>query len=305
VRLDLATRKSRLALWQAEAARALLAAAHRELDVELVQVASAGDRDATTELARFGRIGIFTVEVDRAVLDGRARAAVHSLKDLPTELADGLVLAGVLARGPVEDALVARGGATLDGLPRGARVATGSRRRAASLLRLRPDLEIVDVRGNVETRLAKLDAGEADALVLARAGLVRLGLAERITEVLDRERSLPAVGQGIVGLVCRADDADARRRLAGISDLEARDEALAERAFLAELRGGCSIPVGGHARAVEAGLALRGRVLALDGSRAVEGSIHGARDDAVALGSELARRLLAEGAGELIEAARA
>lgn len=302
--LILATRKSRLALWQAETARATLQAAYPGLAVELLPIASAGDQDTQSALERFGRIGIFTVEVDRAVLDGRAHAAVHSLKDMTTELQDGLVLAGTLPRGPVEDALVAPAGQTLAELPRGARLATGSRRRAAMVRALRPDLELVGIRGNVQTRLRRLAEGAAEAMLLARAGLVRLGLEEHLTEVLDTGRFLPAVGQGIVGLTCRASDHETHRKLLATSDLEALHEGLAERGLLRELRGGCNVPIGAHARVVESALHLRARVLSLDGTRAIEGQLTGSRDQATALGTLLARELLAQGAGELIEAAR-
>ena len=302
--IRLATRSSPLALWQANRVKQLLETAWSGIGVELVPVTSSGDRDRTTELARFGRIGIFTVEVDRALAAGRADAAVHSLKDMTTTLVDGIGLAAVFARGPVEDVLVAPEGTTLDGLPAGARVATGSLRRAAMVRAARPDLEVVGIRGNVDTRLAKLDAGEADALVMARAGLERLGYDERIAEVLDTERFVPAVGQGLVGITCRADDEESQVKVAAIRDLEAWDEALAERAFLRALRGGCNVPAGGHARAVEGGLALHGRVLSVDGERSVEGRVVGAREDAEELGAKLAERLDAEGASELIEEAR-
>ena len=211
--LRLATRGSELALWQARRTSELLGGA------EIVVVESSGDRDRVTELARFGSIGIFTVEVDRAVLDGRADVGVHSLKDMTTTLQDGVQLVGVLERGMTEDALVARDGLTLDGLPPGARVGTGSLRRGAMLRAARPDLEVVPIRGNVGTRLAKVTGGELDATVLARAGLVRLGLEQHASDVLDTERFLPAVGQGIVGLTCRADDPATRERL----QREARD----------------------------------------------------------------------------------
>jgi hydroxymethylbilane synthase len=305
VKFALATRQSRLALWQAEAARDQLVAAWSDLEVELTPIESSGDRIQDVELARFGRIGIFTVEVDRAVQDGRASASVHSLKDMTTELQDGLVLAATLGRGPARDVMVARDGTRLEDLAAGARVATGSQRRSAMLKAVRPDLEVVGIRGNVETRLGKLDEGEAEALLIAQAGVERLGLAHRVTQVLDDERFLPAVGQAIVGIVCRADDAEARRRLAAIRDMESWHEALAERALLRALRGGCNVPVGGHARVVENTLWLRGRVLSLDGACAVAGEIRGPRDDAEALGRALAADLVARGAGELIEAARA
>ena len=301
----LATRTSPLARWQAETAATCLRAAFADLAPELVPVESSGDLDQRSALARFGRIGIFTVEVDRAMLEGRAECAVHSLKDLTTELFEGTMLSGVLGRGPVEDVLVSRGGEPLAELPRGARVATGSLRRRAMLLAQRPDLVCVEMRGNVNTRLEKLARGDAEAMVLARAGLERLGLAERATEVLDTQRFLPAVGQGIVGLVCRGGDWTNHERVQAIRDLEAWDEALAERACLRTLRGGCNVPVGAHARAVEGSLHVRSRVLALDGSRAIEAELTGPRTDAESLGTSLGRELLARGAGDLIEAARA
>lgn len=304
MKLRLATRDSMLALWQAAAVSNLLQAAWSGIEVELVPVKTSGDRHTEVELTRFGRIGIFTVEVDRAVLDGRADAAVHSLKDMTTTPHEGTVLAATIGRGPVEDVLVTCSGATLAQLPAGAKVGTGSLRRAAMARALRADLEVVGIRGNVQTRLRKLREGEADALIMARAGLERLGIAEDVSEVLDVQRFLPAVGQGIVGVTCRADDEPSRARLAAIRDLESWDEATAERAFLAKLRGGCNVPAGGHARAVEGVLALRGRVLAVDGSRAVEGRVSGPRERARELGEQLAGDLLELGAGALIEAAR-
>ena len=298
--LRLATRGSELALWQARRTSELLGGA------EIVVVESSGDRDRVTELARFGSIGIFTVEVDRAVLDGRADVGVHSLKDMTTTLQEGVQLVGVLERGMTEDALVARDGLTLDGLPPGARVGTGSLRRGAMLRAARPDLEVVPIRGNVGTRLAKVTGGELDATVLARAGLVRLGLEQHASDVLDTERFLPAVGQGIVGLTCRADDPATRERL----QREARDPAawaaaLAERAFLRSMKGGCNAPVGGHATVAGERLSLAGRVLSVDGSRTVEGRVEGACAEAEALGLRLAEELAAEGGRDLVEEARA
>ncbi len=300
----LATRKSKLALWQAETTRELLRAANPDLDVELLHVESSGDQNQKDALERFGRIGIFTVEVDRAVVDGRADAAVHSMKDMTTTLMEGVRLAGVLPRGPIEDAWISPRGVSLDELPAGSRVATGSMRRRAMLLARRPDLEPVGIRGNVDTRLRKLAAGEADAMILACAGLVRLGLAEHITEVLDSESFLPAVGQGLVGLTCRIDDDEARAQLRGISDLEAMDAGLAERGMLRGLRGGCNVPVGAHARVREGTLSLRARVLSLDGTEVIEGEVMGTRDHAAQLGQMLADDLLGRGAERLIEEAR-
>lgn len=300
----LATRSSPLALWQAQTTAKCLEAAYSDLAPELVEVNSKGDVDQTSALSRFGRIGIFTVEVDRAVIEGRADCSVHSLKDLTTELHEGTMLSGVLGRGPVEDVLVTRDGATLESLDAGARVATGSLRRRAMLRAARPDLDCVEMRGNVNTRLAKLDRGEVDALIMARAGLERLGFGERISQVLDTGRFLPAVGQGIVGLVCRGGDWNNHERVQAIRDLEAWDEALAERALLRALRGGCNVPVGAHARAVEGMLVLTARVLSLDGTRAIEAEIGGPREDAESLGRALGGQLAEQGASELIEEAR-
>ncbi|MCP3914840.1 MAG: hydroxymethylbilane synthase [bacterium] len=303
--LTLATRGSPLALWQAHTTRDRLASIADRSDVELVKVVSSGDADRVSDIARFGRIGVFTVEVDRAVLDGRAQAGVHSLKDMTTTLEDGVMLAAVLPRGPVEDVLISRSGAVLKDLPRGARVATGSMRREAMVRRARPDLEITGVRGNVDTRLAKLAAGEADALVVARAGLVRLGLSSQITEVLDTQRFLPAVGQGIVGLTCRADDDATAAVLRAIGDEDAWAAATAERALLRTLHGGCNVPVGGHATLGGGELRLAARVLSTDGSRVLEGERSGTASDAEAIGSALGAELLAAGAAELFAEARA
>lgn len=303
-KLVLATRGSPLALWQANETRRLLAQAHPGLEVEVLTVQSAGDKDGKTDLSRFGLTGIFTAEVDHAVLSGSAHAGVHSLKDMTTTLHADMQLAACLARGPVEDVLIARDGMKLLGLPQGARVATGSVRRIAMIARLRPDLRVAGMRGNVDTRLRKLREGEADALVMARAGLVRLGLAAEITEVFDVERSVPAVGQGIVGITCRR-DSPALPLLAAIADRAAVAEAAAERALLNALHGGCNVPVGGHARCAGADVTLRARVLSLDGREALDDEIAGAASDAAALGNELAERLIARGAMRLIEAARA
>jgi len=305
VRIVLATRGSPLALWQTEEARRLLAVAHPAAEIELSIVRSTGDDDARLDLASIGRTGVFTAEIDRAVREGAADVGVHSLKDMTTSLDDGLVLGGTLARAPAEDALVSRRGERLAELPPGARVATGSVRRIAMLKRARPDLEPVAMRGNVDTRLEKLAQGEADALLIACAGLVRLGLEQRITEVLAAPAFLPAVGQGIVGLTCRADDPRTGGTLASISDREAWAEALAERALLRGLHGGCNAPVGARARAVENGITIRACVLSVDGTRHLEGERSGPIGDAESIGARLAEELAARGAKQLIEAARA
>ena len=304
MKFPLATRASRLALWQAETTQSLLRAKFDDLDVELHPVESSGDQRLDVELAKFGRIGIFTVEVDRVLLRGEACASVHSLKDMITDLEPGIVLAGTLERGPTSDVLISRDGVRLEDLPAGARVATGSRRRSAMLLALRPDLEVVGIRGNVETRLRKLDEGEADALIMAEAGIRRLGLGERITQVLDNASFLPAVGQGIVGIVCRAEDTASQERIRAITSEASWYAALAERSLLSALRGGCNVPVGGHAELDGDTLTLKARVLSLDGKTRVDGARTGPREEAVAIGAELAGELIEQGAAELIEAAR-
>ena len=300
----LATRGSPLALWQAYRAQEALARVAPDEAFDILEVQSSGDVDLTSQLARFGKIGIFTAEVDQAVVEGRADIGVHSMKDLTTTLADGVVLAAALPRGPVEDVLVTRDAPSLAELPRGARVATGSMRRAAMLLRERPDLDIGPLRGNVQTRLSKLDAGEADAIVLARAGLERLELVERVREVLSTERFVPAVGQGIVGLTCRADHDELREVLARLSDPQAWAAAQAERRLLADLQGGCSAPVGGHARIEGDELTMHAIVLATDGSEVIEGHASGPASDPATLGASLAAELRSRGAARLVQAAR-
>ena len=303
--ITLATRASPLALWQAEAVKAALQKAEPGLAVALYEVKTVGDRVLDRPIAAVGSQGVFTVEVDRAVQEGRADAAVHSLKDLATTCAEGLVLGAVLRRGPVEDVLVSPKHRTLDLLPRNAVVATGSLRRRAMLLRERPDLTFVDARGNIATRLAKLDAGECRGMVLARAGLERLGYGARMTEVFATTRLLPAVGQALVGVTCRADDATTQRRLAAFSDADGFTCGTAERALLRTLRGGCHAPVGGHATLAAGRLTLQGRVLATDGGREVADEIAGAASDAEALGVALAERMIARGADRLLAESRA
>jgi len=306
MKLRLATRTSPLALWQAEAAKRALEAAWKDADCELVEVTSSGDVDLTSPLSEFGRIGIFTVEVDRVVIAQDAEVAVHSCKDMTTELDTGTMLSATLLRGPVEDAIVTAGGRAsgprFDELPAGARVATSSARRRAMLLAARPDLVPVEIRGNVQTRLAKLERGEADALLMARAGLERLGLDDRMSDVLDTERFLPATGQGIVALTVKHGDWAVHEKVQAARDLESWDEAICERAVLRELRGGCSAPVGVHARVVESAISVRARVLKPDGTEAIEGSINGLRDAAESLGRTLGEQLVRDGARELMRA---
>jgi len=297
--LRIATRASLLARTQSgHVADALREATGR--DVVLVEVSSLGDADQTTPLAQFGGVGVFVTAVRDALLRGDADIAVHSIKDLPTAPAAGLVVAAIPPRQDPHDVLVARDGLTLATLPQGARVGTGSPRRAAQLLAARPDLDVVAIRGNVDTRLRWVTDGKADAVVLARAGLARLDRLDAVTEVLAPEQMLPAPGQGALAVECRDDDVVALEALARLDDSLTRAAVTAERSLLATLEAGCSAPVGALATVSEAGgeqlVHLTGTVVALDGSRQVRQSVSGTACDAVEVGRTLALALLAAGA---------
>lgn len=305
--LRLGTRNSPLARWQAQ----WVAARLEELGhvrVDLVGVTTTGDQRQDS-LATFGGQGVFTKEIQRAVLDGQADLAVHSLKDLPTEQVPGLTLAAVPGREPIEDCLISRRQTALDDLPAGAVIATGSPRRRAQLWHRRRDLQMADVRGNVETRLAKLQAGQFDALVLAHAGLKRLGLEAHIAQVLPPEWMLPAVGQGALAVECREDDAEVCRIVGSLDQAAARAAVTAERSLLATLRGGCLAPVAAWGRIADGQLILSARVLARDGSACLEATQSMAWSDtaleqAQALGQRVAEELLRQGAAALIAEAR-
>jgi hydroxymethylbilane synthase len=302
--LIVATRGSPLALWQAGEVAARLRERHPGLFVEVLKVKTEGDRFQSPAISSLSSTGVFTREVDQVVMDGRAHAAVHSLKDQPTTLGGGLVLGMVLSRGPVEDVLVARDGARLPDLPSGACVASGSLRRRAQMLRLRPDLRPSDIRGNVETRLRKLDAGEADALILARAGLERLWFSTRITQVFTLEEMMPAVSQGIVGVTCRESDEETQAVLKASDDRATHVVARAERAFLLRLGGGCNVPAGAHAEVRDGVLMLSARVLSWDGRTVLEDRCSGPAADAERIGEHVASILDARGAGSMIREMR-
>lgn len=264
--------------------------------VELVEVVSTGDVVRDRPLYEVGGVGIFTKEVQDALLDGRADLAVHSLKDLPTVEHADLTLAAVPIRGPVNDVLLAPQHKTVANLPEGARVATSSLRRRAQLLRARPDIQIVDIRGNVETRIRKLHEQELDGLILAAAGVIRLGLDNEVTEHLTHELMLPAVGQGALGIECRRDAPAVQSLLAELEDTPTRQAVTAERSFLRVLQGGCQLPVGAHARLQGDQLVLAGNVIGREGTPVFEGEIAGSPDDGEKLGADLAHQLLSEGA---------
>jgi hydroxymethylbilane synthase len=300
--LKLGTRGSPLALWQAHFVEARLAPLADPRAVELVLLETHGDRDQASALAAMGGFGVFTKAIQNALLDRRADVAVHSLKDLPTLPTAGLHLVAVPPRGPTGDAFVSRKWRHFDALPGGATVGTSSLRRRAQLLHRRPDLRLLDLRGNVDTRLRKLDAQGFDAIILAEAGLVRLGLADRITEVLDTDWMLPAVGQGAIGLECRTDDAATRHLAEGLNDPDTWARVAAERAMLAALGGGCLVPIGAASEVRDGVLTVRGAVLSADGKRRVTATHTGPAATPLAVGQELAARLLGHGAGEILAA---
>ncbi|GAP65539.1 hydroxymethylbilane synthase [Mizugakiibacter sediminis] len=298
--LRIATRKSALALWQAEHVAARLRAAHPGLAVELVPLTTRGDQILDRPLATIGGKGLFLKELEVALLEGRADLAVHSLKDVPAELDPGFALGAVLARADPADAFVSNAWATLAELPQGARVGTSSLRRQAQLRALRPDLVLLDLRGNVNTRLAKLDAGDYDAIVLACAGLERLGLAARIRARLDAPHWLPAPGQGAIACEIRAGDGRVQELLAPLEDADTRRATAAERAMNEALGGSCTVPVAAWAVLGERGLALYG--LVGDAARGRLLRAHAEGEAPAALGRAVAMQLFAQGAAEFLEA---
>ncbi|WP_345010173.1 hydroxymethylbilane synthase [Pseudaeromonas paramecii] len=298
--LRIATRKSPLALWQAEHIRHRLQQLHPQLAVELVPMSTRGDKILDTPLAKVGGKGLFVKELETALLEGRADLAVHSMKDVPVDFPEGLGLTVICAGEDPRDAFVSPRFASLDELPQGAVVGTSSLRRQCQLRARRPDLQVRDLRGNVNTRLAKLDAGEYDAILLAAAGLQRLGMAQRIRQALPVELSLPANGQGVLAIECRLADSQTLALLAPLDDADSRDRVLAERAMNRALQGGCQVPIGAHAVVAGDQLWLRGLVGSPDGRLLLRDEIRGPRQQAEALGETLARRLLAAGADRIL-----
>ncbi|KUE78559.1 porphobilinogen deaminase [Aeromonas schubertii] len=298
--LRIATRKSPLALWQANFVKAQLEAIHPDLQVELVPMSTQGDKILDTPLAKVGGKGLFVKELETAMLEGRADIAVHSMKDVPVEFPEGLGLHTICEREDPRDAFVSNHFATLDALPLGAVVGTSSLRRQCQLRASRPDLEIRDLRGNVNTRLAKLDAGEYDAIILAAAGLKRLEMAHRITAFIEPEQSLPANGQGAVGIECRLNDDAVKALLAPLEHTETRTRVLTERAMNRALQGGCQVPIGAYALVEGDQIWLRGLVGSPDGSQMLHDEIRGPLADGESLGEALAERLLAAGADRIL-----
>lgn len=298
--LRIATRQSPLALWQAHYVQQRLMASHPGLSVELVPMVTKGDIILDTPLAKVGGKGLFVKELEQALLDGRADIAVHSMKDVPVEFPQGLGLVTICKREDPLDAFVSHRFDSVDALPEGAVVGTSSLRRQCQLSARRPDLIIRSLRGNVGTRLSKLDAGDYDAIILAVAGLKRLGMGDRIRHAMPAEESLPAVGQGAVGIECRLDDQSTIMLLAALNDEDTAVRVKAERAMNTRLEGGCQVPIGSFAELEGDELWLRGLVGSPDGSAMIRGERRGRREDAEKMGISLAEELLNNGAREIL-----
>ena len=300
--LKIATRQSPLALWQANYVKDRLQQLYPDLTIELVPMVTKGDVILDSPLAKIGGKGLFVKELENALLTKEADIAVHSMKDVPMQFPEGLGLAVICQREDPRDAFVSHSYRTFAELPQGAVVGTSSLRRQCQLKALRPDLDIRSLRGNVGTRLSKLDNGDYDAIILASAGLIRLGLADRIASFIDVEQSLPAAGQGAVGIECRTDDAQVQALLAPLADAETTYCVLAERAMNNHLQGGCQVPIGGYALLQQGQLYLRALVGDIDGSRIIRAEGKSAVENAEILGVQIAEQLLAQGADKILQA---
>lgn len=300
--IRIATRKSPLALWQADYVRDQLLIAHPGLKVELITMSTQGDKILDTPLAKVGGKGLFVKELEQRMLAGEADIAVHSMKDVPVELPDGLYLPVVCEREDPHDAFVSNQYKSLDELPHGAKVGTSSLRRQCQLRALRPDIEILDLRGNVGTRLSKLDEGNYDAIILAAAGLKRLAHHDRIQDIIKPEIILPAIGQGAVGIECRENDPDTNALIAVLNHKDTYTRVSAERAFNHKLEGGCQVPIAGFSVLSNDKLEMKGLVGQPDGKKIIQDQRSGDRQNAEAIGIELAESLLSQGADVILKA---
>lgn len=299
-KLTIGTRQSLLALWQSNHIAALLRKQYPKCEVVLKKIVTKGDRILDVPLAQIGGKGLFTKEIEEDLLDGTIDLAVHSLKDMPTVLPEGLCLTAITERANVGDAFVSNKYGSFEELPLGAVVGTSSLRRKAQLLAKRPDLEIRDLRGNVDTRLRKLDEGLYDAIILAAAGLERLGHGDRISSLISADVCLPAVGQGALAIEARTEDKEVRDMLSFLNDLTTKQATDAERAFLGLLEGGCQVPIGVHADVEGENIRIEAIIAALDGSTILRDTINGKADDAISLGQQLGKKMLAAGGQEIL-----
>jgi hydroxymethylbilane synthase len=299
--LVIGTRGSALAIWQAEWVQSRLRELEPGLLVSLKRIKTTGDRILDSPLAMIGGKGLFVKEIEEALAGGEIDLAVHSMKDVPTSLPVGMEILSIPAREDPRDALISRGGVSLEKLRNGARIGTSSLRRQAQMLHARPDFQVSILRGNVDTRLRKLDADEYDAILLAAAGLRRLGLEQRITEFLSYDVCLPAISQGALGLEGRADDRFVRELVLRLEDRSTRMAVTAERGFLERLEGGCQVPIAAHAIVGDQTMTLRGLIASMDGHRLIQGSSEGPIGDAKKIGVALAERLLSQGGREILK----
>jgi hydroxymethylbilane synthase len=299
--VTIGTRGSKLALWQAEWVKSLLLGKHPQISVRVHIIKTRGDKVLDVPLAKVGGKGLFVKEIEQALLSGGVDIAVHSMKDMPGEIPDGLQITAIPRRETPHDVLISSGGRKLDELPAGSRIGTSSLRRSAQLLALRPDLTIVPLRGNLNTRLKKLDTGQMDAIVLAAAGVKRLGLAARITEVFDEQVMLPAVGQGALCIETRAADEATLSLVAPLDDHTTHTVVTGERAFLNRLQGGCQVPVAAHGKLDDNRFTLQGLVASLDGRTVIRDQLAGPARSSRQVGLDLAERLLAAGADVILE----
>jgi len=299
--ITIGTRGSQLALWQANWVKDAILSRHPDQTVALKIIKTKGDIILDVPLAKVGGKGLFVKEIETALLDGSIDLAVHSMKDMPADFPKGLCIGAIPEREKPQDVLVTRFGHPLDQLKQGARIGTSSLRRSAQLLHLRPDIRIVPLRGNLDTRIKKLESESLDAIVLAAAGMLRMGLADRITQVLDESVMLPAVGQGALCIEIREDDPRITPLIAELDHMPTRQVVVGERAFLNRLEGGCQVPIGGHGRLDDTGYTLTGLVCDVDGSHMIKMTQAGTVAQSEQVGLELAESLLARGAGEILE----
>lgn len=298
--IKIGTRGSLLALWQANWVKSALTERFPGLTVDLEIIKTQGDKILDVPLAKVGGKGLFVKEIEEALLSRAVDIAVHSMKDMPSEIPDGLCIGAIPERENPKDAFVSRNGQKLEDLPQSARVGTSSLRRSAQLKILRPDLEIVSLRGNLDTRLKKLESGNLDAVVLAAAGLRRMGFADRITQYLDENTMLPAVGQGALCIECRENDSEIRRIVTVLDHAESRTVVLGERAFLHRLEGGCQVPIAAHGKLEGNRFTLCGLVASLDGKTVIKDSLSGFKEESENIGIQLAQTLLGKGAREIL-----
>lgn len=298
--LKIGTRQSLLALWQSNFIAGELRKEYPNCEVTLKKIVTKGDRILDVPLAQIGGKGLFTKEIEEELLDGTVDLAVHSLKDMPTVLPEGLCLTVITSRANVGDAFVSNKYNSFAELPQGAVLGTSSLRRRAQLLAARPDLKIVDLRGNVDTRLRKLDEGNMDAIILAAAGLQRLGHGDRIKEIIPTSVCLPAVGQGALAIECRTDNTEVRKMLAFLNDKATKQATDAERAFLGLVEGGCQVPIGVHAEVQDNEIKIEAIIASLDGSTVLRNTISGDAEKAVELGQKLGHKMLSEGGQDIL-----